>query len=53
MRKVQPHWVTIERARRLALGVTDQLTIERLKAMVEDLQTEKTALHRDRDSQRA
>jgi hypothetical protein len=44
---------TIDRARRLASAITDQLTIERLKAMVEDLQTAKTALHHDQDSQRA
>jgi hypothetical protein len=36
---------TIDRARRLASGITDQLTIERLKAMIEDLRTEKTELH--------
>jgi hypothetical protein len=33
---------TIDRARRLASGIADELTIERLEAMVEDLQTEKT-----------
>jgi hypothetical protein len=43
---------TIDRARRLASGITDQLTIERLKVMVEDLQTAKTALRHDSDSQR-
>jgi hypothetical protein len=36
---------TIDRARRLASGITDQLTIERLKAMIEDLQIQKTVLH--------
>jgi hypothetical protein len=36
---------TIDRARRLASGITDQLTTERLKAMIEDLQIQKTALH--------
>jgi hypothetical protein len=37
--------ITIQRARRLASSVTDQLTVERLKAMVEDLQIKRARLH--------
>jgi hypothetical protein len=36
---------TIERARRLTSSITDQLTVERLNALIEDLGIKKARLH--------
>jgi hypothetical protein len=35
----------IERYRRLALGLTDQLTVDRIKQLIQELATEKAELH--------
>jgi hypothetical protein len=35
----------IEHYRKMALAIGDQLTVERIKAMMEDLQAQKLALH--------
>jgi hypothetical protein len=35
----------IARCRRLSLAISDQLTIDRIKALILELQTQKAALH--------
>jgi hypothetical protein len=35
----------IERCRRLSSSLTDQITIDRIKALIEELQTQKVELH--------
>jgi hypothetical protein len=37
----------IEHYRKILLAIGDQLTVERIKALVEDLQAQKAALHPD------
>ena len=37
----------IERCRRVSSSINDQLTIDRIKSMIADLEAQKVALHRE------
>jgi hypothetical protein len=39
----------IERCRRLSSSLADQVTIDRIKALIEDLQTQKVELHPEQE----